>query len=107
MVVHLVPVRRTANDLFGGASALVVLTPVDRQMVPSAEVLQGLFDLTPAEARAARGVAGGQTLDEIARVHRVSKETVRSQMKSALAKTGMRRQAALARLLAGISFPAD
>jgi len=44
------------RDIFTQATALLVVTPVDRAAVPTAEVLQGLFDLTPAEARGAGGI---------------------------------------------------
>jgi hypothetical protein len=46
IIVHLVPVRRDARDVFSTASAILVV-PAE---VPTAEVIQGLFDLTPAEA---------------------------------------------------------
>lgn len=101
LIVHLVPIRRDARDVFSQASAILVLTPVVPGKVPTAEVLQGLFDLTPAEARVARGVAELQTVDTIADTLGVSRETIRTQLKSVLAKTGTARQADLASLLAG------
>lgn len=57
MILHLLPVRGAANDIFSRATSLLVVTPVDRAVVPTAKVLQGLFDLTPAEARVARASA--------------------------------------------------
>jgi DNA-binding CsgD family transcriptional regulator len=105
MIVHLLPVRRSAQDLFSQASGLVVITPVDRSAVPNAELIAGLFDLTPAEARVARGVAGGLTLDEIGHAGDVSRETVRTQLKAVLAKTGVNRQVELASLLTGLTLP--
>ena len=54
MVAHVVPVRRQARDLFVGATNLVIMTPVCNQQLPSTDVIQGLFDLTPAESRVAR-----------------------------------------------------
>jgi len=101
MVMHLVPVRGAANDIFTQAAALLVVTPVDRAAVPTAEVLQGLFDLTPAEARVARGIGQTQTVDELARSNGVDRETVRSQLKAVLSKTGLSRQQQLVSLLAG------
>lgn len=102
-IVHLVPVRGAANDVFSGAASVLIVTPVERKKVPGAEVLQGLFDLTPAEARVARGIAEGRTLEAIALAAGVSQETVRSQLKAALGKTGMNRQAELAVLLSGLA----
>lgn len=56
-VVHLVPVRGSARDIFLNAAFFMVVTPVDRSRVHTAETIQGLFDLTPAEARVARLLA--------------------------------------------------
>lgn len=100
-IFHVFPVCGAANDLFSRGLALVIATPVDRALVPAAEVLQVLFDLTPAEARVARAVAEGKTLEAIALANGVSRETVRTQLASVLAKTGMSRQAELVALLAG------
>ena len=101
MVAHLVPVRGVANDIFSFATSLLVVIPVDKAAVPTADVLQGLFDLTPAEARVARGIAGALSIDEVAVAQSVSRETVRSQLKSVLTKTGLSRQTELVSLLAG------
>jgi DNA-binding CsgD family transcriptional regulator len=105
MIVHLVPVRGLANDIFSQGRVVMVVTPVIPAQVPGAEVLQGLFDLSPAEARVARGIGGGSTVEEIAGAHGISRETVRTQLKSVLSKTGLGRQVELAQLLAGKSLP--
>jgi DNA-binding CsgD family transcriptional regulator len=105
LIVHLVPIRLGANDVFSGASALLVLTPVIPAEVPTAEVLQGLFDLTAAEARVARSIAERKTVETIADSLGVSRETVRSQLKAVLAKTGTARQVDLAALLVGARLP--
>ena len=101
MIVHLVPVRGAAHDIFSQSAMLLLITPVDRAAVPTAEVLQGLFDLTPAEARVARGIGLAQSIDALAAAQGVSRETGRSQLKLVLAKTGLNRQAELVSLLAG------
>jgi DNA-binding CsgD family transcriptional regulator len=61
-----------------------------------------LFDLSPSEARIARDLTRGQTIKEIAEAAGTSPETVRSQVKSVMAKTGTNRQAEIAALLAGL-----
>ena len=81
------------------------MTPVNRGVVPNAEVLSGLFDLTPAEARVAREIASGETINTIAQARTLSRETVRNQLKGVLAKTGLSRQSDLAALLNGIAVP--
>jgi DNA-binding CsgD family transcriptional regulator len=101
MVLHLLPVRGAAHDIFVQSTALLVVTPVDRSAVPTAQVLQGLFDLTPAEARVARGIGQAETIDALAEATGVNRETVRSQLKAVLSKTGVSRQQELVSLLAG------
>ena len=101
MILHLIPIKRAANDIFSGVTAILVVTPVVPREVPTAEVLQGLFDLTPAEARVARAVARSETIETIAKAFGVSKGTVRNQLKAVFAKTGVARQTDLARLLSG------
>ena len=105
MILHLLPVRGAANDIFSQATSLLVVTPVDRAVVPTAKVLQGLFDLTPAEARVARGISEAQTVEALALSAGVSIETVRSQLKTVLSKTGLSRQQELINLLAGNMLP--
>lgn len=65
-IVHLVPVRGNARDLFSRAAFFLIITPVDRKRVPAAETIQGLFDLTPAEARVARCLATGGNVPAVA-----------------------------------------
>ncbi|UGX99723.1 helix-turn-helix transcriptional regulator [Bradyrhizobium quebecense] len=105
LIVHLVPIQGAARDLFDRALAIVIVTPVVPSEVPTAEVLQGLFDLTPAEARVARGIGEGRTVEAIAGAFGISRETVRNQLKAVLAKTGLGRQVELAGLLAGAKVP--
>jgi DNA-binding CsgD family transcriptional regulator len=106
MILHLLPVCGSAHDFFSQAKFLLVITPVDRAVVPTAKVLQGLFDLTPAEARIARGIGEAQTIEHLAITAGVSVETVRSQLKAVLSKTGLTRQQELVSLLAGKVLPA-
>ncbi len=103
MVVHLVPVRRAARDIFTAAASIVIVTPVSRGEAPSATVIQGLFDLTPAEARVARLLAGGDSVNEIAAASSTSAGTVRNQLKAVFAKTGVSRQGELISLLSNVN----
>lgn len=105
MIFHILPICGNANDLFFNASSLVIVTPIDRASVPSADVLEGLFDLTPAEARVARGIGETKTIEDLASALGVSRETIRSQLKAVLAKTGVVRQQELVALLAGKVVP--
>lgn len=107
LVGHVVPVRRSAHDVFGRAYALLVLTPVTTRKAPPVELLRSLFDLTPSEARVARGLAKGESIDAIAEVGGVSRNTVRVQLQQVLAKTGCSRQAELTALLSNVAIADD
>lgn len=98
-VAHLFPIRGAGRDVFTGAELLLYLTPVIQQRGPPTEILQALFDLTPAEARVAGAIAQGRTVNDIAGALSVQPNTVRVQLKSIFAKTGVSRQAELASLL--------
>jgi DNA-binding CsgD family transcriptional regulator len=99
MVAHVVPIRRSATDIFVNASSIVVITPVCETELPCANVIQGLFDLTAAETRVARMIAGGGTVSAIAASSETTEGTVRNQLKSVFSKTGVSRQADLVSLL--------
>ena len=102
MILHIVPVRRSAQDLFSGAHAIVAITSVVSKAAPGVAILQGLLDLTPAEARVARAIAQGHTTAQIAIEFGLSRETARTQSKSVLNKTGLKRNIDLASMLSGI-----
>jgi DNA-binding CsgD family transcriptional regulator len=103
MVIHLVPVKRAAQDIFSAATSIVIVTPVSRSEAPSATVIQGLFDLTPAESRVARLIAGGDSVNDIAVTSNTSAGTVRNQLKAVFAKTGVSRQGDLISLLSNVN----
>jgi DNA-binding CsgD family transcriptional regulator len=92
VVAHLIPATMSARELFNGGFGILAVTPITTPDPPDAALIQGLFDLTPAEARVAGGVVAGMTIKEMAASHAVGMETVRSQMKSVLSKIGVRRQ---------------
>ncbi|RYE83140.1 MAG: helix-turn-helix transcriptional regulator, partial [Hyphomicrobiales bacterium] len=56
-------------------------------------------------AKVTRLLLSGGTVAGIANSHRIRPETVRDQLKSVFAKTGVRRQAELIQLLGGIQSP--
>lgn len=107
MVAHIVPIRRSAHDIFARSYALLIVTPVTARKAPPVELLRSLFDLTPSEARVARGLATGDSLDDIAAKGSVSRNTVRAQLQQVLEKTGCERQAEVAALLSGVALGPD
>jgi len=105
MVAHVIPIRLSARDIFVRCFAVLVLTPTTRPQMPAIELVQSLFDLTPAEARVARSLASGRTLKDIATEGRVSMNTVHTHVSRILAKTGCKRQSDVVGLLTGIALP--
>jgi DNA-binding CsgD family transcriptional regulator len=103
MVGHVVPIRLSARDIFVRCAAAFVLTPVTLPQAPPVELVQSLFDLTPAEARVARSLSAGETVETIASIGGVSLNTIRTQVRGVLEKTGCRRQSEVVALLGGIT----
>ncbi|MES2033173.1 MAG: helix-turn-helix transcriptional regulator [Pseudomonadota bacterium] len=99
MIVHVAPVERGAHDVFDRAASVVIVTPLDAAGVPDGAMLNGLFDLTPAEARLVQKLAQGLTINEIAADLALSVPTLRTQLRAVFAKTGTTRQAELGRLV--------
>ncbi|MCA1476158.1 helix-turn-helix transcriptional regulator [Bradyrhizobium sp. NBAIM08] len=98
-VVHVLPMRGSGRDVFSGAEFLLYVTPVIQQPGPPPEILQALFDLSPAEARVAAMIAKGSSVDATAQALSVKPNTIRMQLKAIFAKTGTSRQAELVSLL--------
>jgi DNA-binding CsgD family transcriptional regulator len=105
MIAHVVPIRGSARDVFSRCAAMMMLTPVTRPEAPSVELIRSLFDLTPAEARVARGLAAGQTVKTMAVESGTSGNTVRTHVNAVLTKTGYSRQSDVVALLNGLRPP--
>jgi len=98
-------IASTARDGFLRCAAILTMTPVALPQAPPVELVQSLFDLTPTEARVARDLAAGKTVETIASGGGVSLNTVRTHVRGVLEKTGCDRQADVVALLTGISSP--
>jgi DNA-binding CsgD family transcriptional regulator len=105
LILHLLPIRRAARDIFSRSMAVLAVTQVGQVGPPDMRVLCGLFDLTPAEAKVARGIAMAQTPEMVAASLNISLETARSHLKRIMQKTGTTRQAELVLLLSGLNAP--
>lgn len=103
LVLHMIPIKRSAHDIFGQSFVLLLMTPVSSERMPAIGLMRSLFDLTPAEARVAQGIAAGKTLEDLAQAGDVSINTVRNQLRRVLEKTGCARQAELAALLSSVA----
>lgn len=94
-----VPSRGTASF----AAASVLLTIAGGRLGPDhAVALMDGFDLTRAEAAVVMGLAGGLDLRAIARERGVSYETIRAQLRGAMAKTLTKRQSELVALVSSL-----
>ena len=101
----LCPVLEQQPDLHArGARALVFIFDPTTPPALNAELLFQSHGLTKAEARVVQLLASGKSPPDIARRLNVSRETVKSQLSAAYAKTGTRGQSELvAAVLTGIA----
>ncbi len=101
LVIHILPIRGAARDIFSGSHVLIAITKVRVEApVPSPQVLHALFDLTPAEASlAAALVQSGLSLKETAQGLGIQFGTARKCLEHIFYKTGTNRQSQLISLL--------
>ncbi len=103
-VVHVLPLRRSAHDVFSSAEILIVATTVNRDPAgPPASILTGLFDLSPAEARLAIDLTAGLPLGEAAQKSDLTYKTARTYLERIFSKTGTHRQGELVAMLSSVS----
>jgi len=102
--VTLTPLPKRGGFSLAGdpEGVLCLVVPLDHRRMATAQQLMQLFGLTAAEARLARALAAGDTLDAYAAESDLKLPTVKSQLHAVFEKTGADRQAALVRLIAGI-----
>ena len=101
LILRAMPVDDTHNE---GPHTVVILVDLDATPKPTCEVLQKVFELTPAEARLAVEIACGKSPEEIAEATHVAVGTVRKQLGSVFGKTNTHRQGELAALMARVSI---
>jgi DNA-binding CsgD family transcriptional regulator len=104
--IHLLPITGPARDLCDADGVLLLISEGVNASVPDADLLRALFDLTPGEARLARGLVSGMSLEETATLLGIKKQTARTHLRAIFGKTGVSRQAALVLLLSGFGKPA-
>ena len=105
MVAHVIPIRKSAYDIFSRCAAALVMTQVALPEAPPVELVQSLFDLTLSEAWVARSLAAGKVVDQIALDKGISPNTVRTHVRKVLEKTGCQRQTEVVALFSGIVPP--
>ncbi|VVD73859.1 helix-turn-helix transcriptional regulator [Pandoraea pneumonica] len=80
-------------------AVVIFLRDPERKTQASQDILQQLFDLTPAEAALSILLANGLNLEEAADELDVRKNTARAHLRSIFSKTGVTRQTTLIRLV--------
>ena len=81
------------------AKALLFIADPEGGHISTSEVLETLYQLTPAEAELVRLIAEGRSLEEVAAERGVTMNTVRSQLKQVFSKTDTSRQGELVHLV--------
>lgn len=103
--------RRQENAIPGQLARrpdiLCLVAPLDGRRIATARQLMDFFGLSAAEARLARAICHGDSVEEYARDQGLRLPTVRTQLSSIFNKTGTERQAMLVRLIAGIPVVRD
>lgn len=83
----------------GQPRAMLLLHETARRRQIDPVVIGEVFQLTPAEAEVATGLAEGLSIEEIAAARGVALETVRAQIRAVYGKTDVRSRADLVRML--------
>ena len=96
--VLVTPLPALSTALEGKAMAAVFCSDPDALIGRLSQRLEALYRMTPAEAQLTEALVNGQSLQEYALARHVAMNTLRTQLKSATAKTGTRRQADLVRI---------
>ena len=104
MIARILPIDSRLGKDAAQRVGILVFASLTHASAPPVELLQSLFDLTAAEARVARGLAAGATIDELAATAKVSRNTVRSQLRAIMEKTGCHRQAEAVGLFCRVSL---
>jgi DNA-binding CsgD family transcriptional regulator len=95
-----------SQDVFAGRQIILKFIDLDVHPRPSESVLCRYFALSAAEARLAKGIATGKSLDVLADELSISTQTARHELKSVFAKLNVHRQPELVALLSML-LPVD
>ncbi len=93
------PVSHGLDVLPAGPAAVVFIHDLSARSRPRADILKDLYGLTPAELRVTFLLLDGLSAEEISELLSVSRNTVKTQIRSIFAKMGVRRQTELVRAL--------
>jgi DNA-binding CsgD family transcriptional regulator len=91
------PLPKEQSLASGRATAIVVVSDPDLQVLPPVRAVAGVYGLTPAEARLAMALLAGRCLADYAAEQEISLNTAKYHLKQVFTKTGHTRQADLLR----------
>ena len=107
-IAHALPLtdgeRRRAGADYSAVAALFI-KPVQRSETPPLDALAALYGLTSRELTVLLGIAEHGGIPDVATMLGISPGTVKAHLKRVFAKTGARRQADLAKIVAGVANP--
>jgi DNA-binding CsgD family transcriptional regulator len=83
--------------LYPQATAIVFVKSPEDTFAPSLEQIAHLYGFTNAESKLATSLAQGSTLEEFSEANRITRETVKAQLKQVTTKLGVSRQAEVVR----------
>lgn len=99
----LAPRLETEAAFFRGPECILLVEDPQLELGPAVEEFGAFYRLTAAERRVVLGLASGLTVEQISAGAGNSAGTTRVQLKQVFAKTGLRRQADLVRLVCGLA----
>ncbi|MGF1620433.1 MAG: helix-turn-helix transcriptional regulator [Rhodomicrobiaceae bacterium] len=99
LVMEALRLGTLATGTFGQTGTLLIITEIERRLIPPEDLLRQVFGLTSAEARLARRLAGGERIQGAAENLGITKNTARFQLKIIFAKTCTSRQSDLIAIL--------
>lgn len=107
-IVTVAPMRDPGNEIEDQYKGAIVyaIDPTNVAII-STSGLADLYGLTPAEEGVCRLLVSGHETRTIAEQREVSIETVRTQVKRVMYKTGVQNRAALIRLALSVNLPVD
>lgn len=104
-IVHVLPVRGEARDVFTSGEVLIVASELRPGAAPPVPLLLALYDLTPTEARIAATLTRGATLQDAATAQGIRISTARTHLAQVFRKTGTHQQSQLVALLSAAGGP--
>jgi DNA-binding CsgD family transcriptional regulator len=99
LLIRFVALHPAAQSTFFGAAVLLIAKEIASSKTVNGAILTKAYGLTPAESRLASLLADGLSLEDIADMLAISKETARNQLKAVFAKTRTHRQGQLVSVL--------